>query len=439
MAPGPPDKYSNNKFYPLGDYINNPKKKQKQNEFPDLPTPNNNHKNQPKYVLVSSTDSDNQLSKLSPFAIKKGVESISTEFTTISLLRDGNLLILTQNARIADKFVKAKTLSNVCPISCKLHDTLNSVKGVIYAPCLIHVSEKEIVEEMKDQGVTEVYKFTKLNEDGKTRSPTGKMIITFNLYRLPQCVDVAWYKCKVEHYYPNPMRCINCQRLGHTKKRCRGETTCPECSLPPHESKCTRILCSNCSGRHSSADKNCPRYKQMQEILKIRTVNYCSIGEARRMYRENNPITTTNDITYANITTESPTKRKEAKNSTNEQTEQNIETTTSHNKTKNQNTTTNLNEQNNQLNTPKSSRIKTTTKNNETVSQSKNNKNIETTTTSTISDKSNKPENNISQANNASISPFSSITQTLIAQNDYFLPSVNEESLEDSTMELSSP
>lgn len=27
MAPGPPDKYSNNKFYPLGDYINNPKKK----------------------------------------------------------------------------------------------------------------------------------------------------------------------------------------------------------------------------------------------------------------------------------------------------------------------------------------------------------------------------------------------------------------------------
>ncbi|KAI8116078.1 hypothetical protein CVS40_11771 [Lucilia cuprina] len=431
MAPGPPDKYSNNKFYPLGDYVNNPTKKQKQNEFPDLPTPHINNKNQPKYVLISSTDSTKQLAKLSPFAIKKGVEDISTEYTSISLLRDGNLLILARNSRIADKFVRAKTLSNVCPVSCKLHDTLNSVKGVIYAPCLIHVPEKEIVEEMKDQGVTDVYKFTKPSEDGKSRIPTGKMIITFDLYRLPQSVDVAWYKCKVDHYFPNPMRCLNCQRLGHTQKRCRGDATCPECSLPPHDKeKCQRTFCTNCSGKHSSSDKNCPRYLQMKEILKIKTINYCSIGEARRKYRESNPIITASDNTYANITYETPTKRKEAKNNENKQKDQIFDITTPLNNRL-------------PLDTPKTSKPKpTTTKKvenqKENCKSKENNDNKSNKTETAVSSNKNfGNENNALNSNNTFISPISSITQTLIRQNSYFLPSVNEESPDDPEMELS--
>ncbi|KAL9875237.1 uncharacterized protein ACN427_013453 [Glossina fuscipes fuscipes] len=117
----------------------------------------------------------------------------------------------------------------------------------------------------------------------------GKIILTFDRYRLPRTVDVAWYKCKVELYIPNVMRCKNCQRLGHTAKRCTNAASCANCGHPPHAESCTRSFCINCNDQHSALDKQCPRFVQMREILKIKTENYCSMGEARRTYRERNP------------------------------------------------------------------------------------------------------------------------------------------------------
>ncbi|KAL9900812.1 uncharacterized protein ACN427_007846 isoform 2-T4 [Glossina fuscipes fuscipes] len=145
------------------------------------------------------------------------------------------------------------------------------------------------MREMGSQGVTEVYRFTKLNDDGKTRSPKGRIILSFDRYRLPATVDVAWYKCKVELYIPNPKRCKNCQRLGHTAKRCSSPPSCANCGLPPHPENCTRSFCLNYNDQHSALDKQCPRFIHMREILKIKTVNYCSMGEARCKYREINP------------------------------------------------------------------------------------------------------------------------------------------------------
>ncbi|KAL9887271.1 uncharacterized protein ACN2A1_009460 [Glossina fuscipes fuscipes] len=182
--------------------------------------------------------------------------------------------------RVTEKLIKAKSLANLCAIPAKLHEKLNSVRGVIYAPCLKHVPEDEIVRELGIQRVTKAYKLTKLNDDGKTRSPTGRIILTFDRYRLPRTVDVAWHKCKVELYIPNPMRYKNCQRLGHA---------CANCGHPPHTESCTRSFCINCNDQHSALDKQCPRFVQMREILKIKTENYCSMGEARRTYRERNP------------------------------------------------------------------------------------------------------------------------------------------------------
>ncbi|XP_036346981.1 uncharacterized protein LOC118756316, partial [Rhagoletis pomonella] len=224
------------------------------------------------------------LSKLSPFAIKKCIEAVSTEVDSISQLRDGNLLVLTRNPQVAEKFLKIKTFSNLCLVNVKLHDTLNSVKGVIYAPCLKHVDEEEIINEMKDQHVTGVYKFSKIIKGERTI--TGQMVLTFDLYRLPETVDVAWYKVKVQPYIPSPMRCKRCQKLGHTIKRCERNPMCFICNLPPHDPEdCTRIQCANCEEEHPSSDKNCSKFKEAKEILKIQTLEKCSVGEARRKYK----------------------------------------------------------------------------------------------------------------------------------------------------------
>ena len=72
------------------------------------------------------------------------------------MLRDESLLVLTRKSRIEEKLLKTNSLAKLCPMSCNLHEALNSAKGVIYAPCLKHPSKSEIVQVMKDQGVSDI-------------------------------------------------------------------------------------------------------------------------------------------------------------------------------------------------------------------------------------------------------------------------------------------
>ena len=134
MAPGPPDKRESNRFTMLSDFIDQPFK----NNFPALSNAQSNLSRNPKYILVSSKG--NKLRKLSPFVIHKGLHVISSLIDSISQLRDVNLLV--RNQTIADKFLKAKSLLDICPISVKLLETLNYVKGIIDDPCLIDVPQE---------------------------------------------------------------------------------------------------------------------------------------------------------------------------------------------------------------------------------------------------------------------------------------------------------
>lgn len=326
MGSDPPDRPNrSNRFHLLSDSVEISPKRQRTEIFPSLPSKKNTQNN-PKFLVISTNDKNQSFSKLSPFAVKKGLDSISTEINSTKLLRDGNLLIQVPSQRIAERFLKAKTLSNVCAINCKLHETLNSVKGTIYAPCLNSVEEKEIIEELKTQGVTGVYKFTRSTKDGI--EPTGRIVLTFDMLRLPAAVDVAWYKVKVSPYIPNPMRCKNCQKFGHTNKRCKSNATCYSCSLPPHDpDTCSRTMCANCAGAHTSDDKNCPKFQQLKEILKIKVTEYCSIGEARRLYNSRNISSISNPSSYAGITKSSSNDKKE--NTSNKKAAQRVQTPSS--------------------------------------------------------------------------------------------------------------
>ncbi|XP_036322389.1 uncharacterized protein LOC118736404 [Rhagoletis pomonella] len=368
--------------------------------------------NQPKYLTISSTN--NQLAKLSPFIIKKGIDAISTQIDSIKQLKDGSLLVLARNSKIADKFLKTKTLSNVCPITVKLQENLNTVKGMIYAPCLNFVKEEEIIEELKSQGVSGIYKFTR-TLDGKTM-PTGKMAVNFDLYHLPKTLDIAWYKVKVSPYYPNPMRCKNCQLLGHTKTRCTNPSTCDGCNLPPHSpTECTRKQCANCGEDHFSSDRDCPRYKQTKEILKIKTIEKCSMGEARRKYSERLNHVQKPQETYSNIcqsetnksNTPTITTSKRSASPTKTNTTKIPKTHTSPNKSKTDNVT---------------AIQRTTTQVINNTNQNANNSIKKTTTNPSLEcilpHFSKAP---INTQTNTSASPLSNITQQLLSADKYFM------------------
>ncbi|XP_017472371.1 PREDICTED: uncharacterized protein LOC108363506 [Rhagoletis zephyria] len=287
--------------------LNSPKCKRKKSSnakesFPSLPIPTKNHnQSDPKFVVIKSTDSSHSLSKYSVFAKKKALDGISTEYSSVSILRDGSLLVLTKSNKVAEKFLKCKNFGGLCPVSIDLHGTLNTCKGTIFDLNPANTDEQEILDGLKSQGVVAVYKFTKIQNGEKV--PTGRIVLTFNLYKVPADIDIAWYSVKVEEYFPTPMRCLNCQLLGHTTKKCNNNRTCETCNFPPHHPEvCLRTMCANCLGAHSASYKDCPLYEQQKQILKIKTQNKCSYNEARRLYKIQNPLSGNLKQTYSSVT-----------------------------------------------------------------------------------------------------------------------------------------
>lgn len=205
-----------------------------------------------------------------------------TKFT-----RNGNILILTNTKRQAELLIKAKNLSNICDIKCAYHDTLNTVKGVIYCPEIKDLSETEIVSGLADQNVIEVQKIKK-NEDNQQKY-TPLHILHFNLYKLPTEIKIGFQIIKVDYYIPKPMQCKNCYKIGHTKKRCQGISLCPICSSTMHteENSCTQVKCINCNLQHQSTNKKCPKLLKKQEILKYSTINRTAIAEATEYVNSN--------------------------------------------------------------------------------------------------------------------------------------------------------
>ena len=46
--------------------------------------------------------------------------------------------------------------------------------------------------------------------------PTNTLFLTFNTPYLPKEITVGYLKVNVALFVPNPMRCFNCNKFGHT-------------------------------------------------------------------------------------------------------------------------------------------------------------------------------------------------------------------------------
>ncbi|GBN11569.1 hypothetical protein AVEN_246262-1 [Araneus ventricosus] len=70
-------------------------------------------------------------------------------------------------------------------------------------------------------------------------------------------------RLSVRAYIPNPLRCFQCQRFGHSKTSCRGTQTCARCAEVGHDSsQCTDAeKCVNCKDAHTSFSRNCSAWK----------------------------------------------------------------------------------------------------------------------------------------------------------------------------------
>ena len=159
------------------------------------------------------------------------------------------------------------------------------------------MTEVEIRDELKDQGVVGVNRVT-LKKEGKV-IPTNTLFLTFGSPELPKEITVGYLKVKVALFVPNPMRRFNCNKFGHTSQSCKVAAKCTGCGKDKHEGQCEGPkLCSNCNGPHASSAKDCPVWQKEKEIQRVRVEKRIFFPEARQLVETKMPTVITGGKTY---------------------------------------------------------------------------------------------------------------------------------------------
>lgn len=235
----------------------------------------------PKFITIESISSDIPITKLSPFAIQKGIAGIAGTVKEVKKLRSGQILVECCKKANAENLLHANMLAGV-QIKTSPHPTLNYSKGIIRTRELDDVDEEEITNELKTQGVTNVKRIIIKREERMIK--TNTYIITFNKPLLPERIQIGYLSVPVDLYIPNPLRCFNCQKYGHGFNSCKNKHICCNCGEEGHDKgSCEKpTKCCNCTGDHSAASKQCPMWIKEKEIQKIRCTKRISYIEAKK-------------------------------------------------------------------------------------------------------------------------------------------------------------
>ncbi|XP_042900679.1 uncharacterized protein [Parasteatoda tepidariorum] len=238
--------------------------------------------------LNNPTIPDTSFSKVSPFLIHKALLSVLGEVTSVKKIRSGDLLIQVSSSKQADTLSKCNVMCSF-DVTVTPHNTLNSSRGVISESEFLNDTEEMILEELQEQNVTAVRRI-KIRRDGKL-IPTKHLILTFSKPQIPSSIKMAWHNCPVRPYVPNPLRCFQCQRFGHSKQSCRGQPVCARCSGTGHcDTSCELpSLCINCKGDHVAYSRSCPKWSLEKEIQTVKVLQNLTFNEARRIVTARTP------------------------------------------------------------------------------------------------------------------------------------------------------
>ncbi|XP_055924699.1 uncharacterized protein LOC129956782 [Argiope bruennichi] len=203
-------------------------------------------------------------------------------------MRSGDLLVEVNSRKQAQQLQKLKALATIAITVCS-HQSLNTSKGVITCGELLNVPVEIIKKEMKPQGVIDVRRINIRRDEQLIE--TKHHILTFQTPKLPEYAYAGYIRLPVRPYIPNPLRCFQCQRFGHSKANCRGSLTCARCAGKGHESQqCSeQEKCVNCDGSHPSYSRSCPRWELEKKITTVKIKEGIPYPEARRKVQIQTP------------------------------------------------------------------------------------------------------------------------------------------------------
>ena len=186
-----------------------------------------------------------------------------------------------------DNLLKTSTFFGL-KVSVTEHKSLNSSKGIIRNRMLKGDKETEIVDYLKEQGVTACTRFT-IKKDHETVE-TNTLLLTFNTVDVPKSLKIFYRIVPVDMYVPNPLRCFNCQRFGHHESNCPVDigSVCEKCGTGGHDhhtSSCkSKPKCVNCGKEHLSRSNTCEIWKKEKEIMKIKATKNVTYLEAKKLF-----------------------------------------------------------------------------------------------------------------------------------------------------------
>ena len=252
------------------------------------------------FLVVQPVDDSVSFRKLNVFWPQKQVSAICGPNNTVEIEAPANgTLVLKTTSRKDTKALLRTTIFCEKQVKVSLHHSRNSCKGTIYAPELRHMSEEEILADLRGDGVTHIRRLTTFR-DGQRRD-TPLLVLTFDSTSLPEKLVIGWLRKDVRVFVPNPLRCYKCQRFGHGSSTCRQTARCAKCGDAPHEgTDCTTAMsCLSCgSSDHSVSSNQCPTWKTEKRICELKATSGITYPEARRKVNAENS-TPTPGTSYA--------------------------------------------------------------------------------------------------------------------------------------------
>ena len=159
----------------------------------------------------------------------------------------------------------------------RINETRMVIKGVP-----ISFDEKLIKEETNANYVKRI----RSNRNG-LQEPTNVVILALEGAR--DTVKINSLTFKTQLYIPRPGRCNSCHMFGHKEVNCRNGKCCVRCAGQGHDfdncpakDKTELLKCRNCGGNHSAAFQGCPKYKEVEQILKTTVLNNMTYAAASK-------------------------------------------------------------------------------------------------------------------------------------------------------------
>ena len=240
----------------------------------------------PQFLVMSSTQSGKTTASLSPLLLRKGIQGIAGDVTSVKPLGSGDLLIEVFRRQQAINLMSTTSFGGIS-VEVKAHSSLNCSKGVIRCPALRNDTDAAILAYFDEENipVSEVRRI--LTRKNTEMVPTDTFILTYSIPVLPSTVTIGYQRYNISVYIPNPLRCRNCQKYGHHEKRCRRKMVCQYCGREGHDDKeecdIAGVRCVNCEGKHAASSRDCPTWTREREILRVKYTQNVSFPEARRI------------------------------------------------------------------------------------------------------------------------------------------------------------